>query len=64
MVYDASQGRCTKQTKSDWKDTPISHRLWLTAFDAEVSLASTGDGNVVRQTGERDDFEPRDRGDA
>lgn len=51
VVYDASQRKCSKQTEADWKDTPISNHLWLTAFDGEVSLTTKGDGEFTRMKG-------------
>ena len=48
VVYDALTRKCSKQTKADWKSSPISDRLWLTAFDGEVSLVTTGDGTFTR----------------
>lgn len=47
-VYDASVRKCRNQTAGDWKRIAISDRLWITAFDGEVTLVTTGDGLFER----------------
>ncbi len=40
---------CKGSQPSDWVDVPVSDRLWATERDADVVLATTGDGTFVRQ---------------
>jgi competence protein ComEC len=43
-VFDDAERNCRKGTEDDWKEVPISDRLWLTATHGTVRLRTTGDG--------------------
>ncbi|MEM7151338.1 MAG: MBL fold metallo-hydrolase [Myxococcota bacterium] len=46
-TFDAARS-CQNQTNSNWHQTPISDRLWVTSRDGEVSLRTLGDGTFTR----------------